>query len=286
MNRNKQIFKETLFILGVFLLGLTYNLFFLPNNLVIGGTTGLSIIFKNKINPQIFIYIFTLLLLSLSYFVLGKESSKKTLFGSLLYPLCVTLSGPLAKLLLTYLTFNNMFATAITAAVFYGVSNGIIFRTGYDTGGFDVVAKIITKYLKIPQGKSLFYANILVIVAGSFAFGIRTAQNAAIVLYIGSIITNKIVIGVSESKVFFIYTDKVDKVTKIIVDKLKCGYTLLPTIGGYSHKKSELIMCVLPTRDYMLLKELVLNVDDDAFIVVNDCYDVNGGFQKNNILPF
>lgn len=283
MLKAKKIIKELTFVLGVFLLGLTYNMFFLPNNFVIGGTTGLSIVFKKYINPQLFIYIFTFLLFILSYFVLGKEASKKTLYGSILYPLCVTLSSPLAKLLNVYLAFDNMFAVTITAAVFYGVGNGIVFRTGYNTGGFDVIAAIITKYIKIPQGQSMFWANISVIIAGSFAFGIKTAQYAILILYIGSIIANKIVIGISESKVFFIYTDKVDKVTKIIFNELQCGYTLLPTVGGYSHKKSELIMCALPTRDYMLLKELVLKEDKDAFIVVNDCYDVNGGFQKDNI---
>lgn len=283
MSNRKQILKECSFILGVFLLALNYNLFFLPNNLVIGGTTGLSIIFKSYINPQIFIYITSFILLIISFIFLGKDVTKNTILGSLLYPIFVSLSEPLAYLILPSLTFDEFLVTVILASLLYGVSNGIIFRTGYTTGGFDVIANIITKYLKIPQGKALFYANFIVIGVGGFTFGFSGVIYALIVLYFGSTLTNKMVIGISESKIFFIYTRKTKEVKDMIIKKMQTGYTVLPTVGGYSHNKSEMVMCVLPTKDYYLLKEEVLNIDPNAFIVVNDCYDVNGGVKKESL---
>ncbi len=284
MNK-REIFKEFTFVIGVFMLALTYNLFFLPNNLVIGGTTGLSILLKKYIEPTIFIYCSTFILLIISFIFLGKEKTKNTIIGSIMYPIFVSLSRPLAYLLLPYFTFDEFLVTVIIASLFYGFSNGVIFRTGYTTGGFDVIAGLITKYLKIPQGKALFYANFIVIALGGFAFGFSRVVYALTILYIGSTLTNKLVIGVSESKIFFIYTRETKKVKSIILDQIKTGYTVLPTVGGYSHTKSEMIMCVLPTKDYFLLKELVLDVDPHAFIVVNDCYDVNGGVKKKS-LPF
>lgn len=283
MSNKKEILKECSFVLGVFILALNYNLFFLPNNLVIGGTTGLSIILKNYINPTIFIYIASFILLIISFIFLGKEVTKNTILGSILYPIFVSLSEPLAKILLPYLMFDEFLVTVIIASLFYGFSNGVIFKTGYTTGGFDVVANIITKYLKVPQGKALFYANFIVIAIGGFTFGFSGVVYALIVLYVGSTITNKMVIGVSESKIFFIYTRKTKEVKDIIIKKMKTGYTVLPTVGGYSHSKSEMLMCVLPTKDYYLLKEEVLNADPNAFIVVNDCYDVNGGVKKESL---
>ncbi len=283
MSNKKEILKECSFILGVFLLALNYNLFFLPNNLVIGGTTGLSIIFKSYVNPKMFIYITSFILLIISFIFLGKDVTKNTILGSLLYPLFVSLSEPLAYLILPSLTFDEFLVTVILASLLYGVSNGIIFRTGYTTGGFDVIANIITKYLKIPQGKALFYANFIVIGVGGFTFGFSGVIYALIVLYFGSMLTNKMVIGISESKIFFIYTRKTEEVKDMIIKKMQTGYTVLPTVGGYSHSKSEMVMCVLPTKDYYLLKEEVLNIDPNAFIVVNDCYDVNGGVKKESL---
>lgn len=284
MNK-REIFKEFTFVIGVFTLALTYNLFFLPNNLVIGGTTGISILLKKYINPTMFIYGATFILLIISFIFLGKEKTQNTIIGAIMYPIFVSLSKPLANLLLPYFTFDEFIVTVIISSLFYGFSNGVIFRTGYTTGGFDVVAGIITKYLKIPQGKALFYANFIVIAFGGFTFGFSRVVYALTILYIGSTLTNKLVIGVSESKIFFIYTKETKKVKDVILEKLQTGYTVLPTVGGYSHTKSEMIMCVLNTKDYFLLKELVLDIDPHAFIVVNDCYDVNGGVKKKS-LPF
>lgn len=285
MINKRDVIKECTFVFGVFLLALNYNLFFLPNNLVIGGSTGLSILLKNYINPEIFIYIATFGLLIISYLFLGKEITQNTVVGSIMYPVFVSLSKPLALLLLPYFTFDEFIITVILASLFYGLSNGVIFRTGYTTGGFDVIANIITKYLKIPQGKALFYANSIVIALGGITFGFSGVVYALMILYIGSTLTNKLVIGISESKIFFIYTREIEKVKEIIIKNMKTGYTVLPTVGGYSHSKSEMIMCVLPTKDYYLLKEMVLRIDPNAFIVVNDCYDVNGGVKKS-ALPF
>lgn len=284
MNK-REILKEFTFVIGVFILALSYNLFFLPNNLVIGGTTGLSILLKNKINPTLFIYAATFILLIISFIFLGKEQTQNTIIGSIMYPIFVTLSRPLANLLLPCIMFDEFIVTVIIASLFYGFSNGIIFRTGYTTGGFDVIAGIITKYLKVPAGKALFYANCIVIALGGFVFGFSHVVYALIILYIGSTLTNKLVIGVSESKIFFIYTKEIKEIKKVIIEKMKTGYTVLPTVGGYTKEKGEMIMCVLPTKDYFLLKELVLDVDPNAFIVVNDCYDVNGGVKKQS-LPF
>lgn len=285
MINKRDIIKECTFVFGVFLLALNYNLFFLPNNLVIGGSTGLSILLKNYINPEIFIYVATFILLIISYLFLGKEMTQNTVVGSIMYPVFVSLSKPLAMLLLPYFTFDEFIVTVILASLFYGLSNGVIFRTGYTTGGFDVIANIITKYLKIPQGQALFYANSIVIALGGIVFGFSGVVYALMILYIGSTLTNKLVIGISESKIFFIYTREIEKTKEVIINTMKTGYTVLPTVGGYSHSKSEMIMCVLPTKDYYLLKEMVLGIDPNAFIVVNDCYDVNGGVKKS-ALPF
>ena len=104
-------------------------------------------------------------------------------------------------------------------------------------------------------------------------------------LLLNSSLVDRILIGISNSKLFFIYTEKTKKVKKFIIQDLKSGVTLIDTEGGYRSKKGKLIMCVVPTRDYYYFKESVLAIDHQAFFVINDCYEVQGGVNRSN-LPF
>ena len=279
------IYKMTGLVLGALLLAMNYNLFLLPNNLVIGGTSGLSIIFQDWIDPRLFIYIATLFLLLIGFLCLGKEYTKKTIIGSLLFLLFVSLSRELCADLAEHINIDEFIVTIILIGIIYGISNGIIYKTGYSTGGTDVIVQLITKYLKVPEGKSNTYTNGVIILLGGISFGIAKVIYAFFVLYISSYLIDKIIIGISDSKVFYIYTNEGSKIKDVILETFKTGYTILPTLGGYSHEKGELIMCVVNSRNYYQFKELVLKIDPDAFMMINDCYDVNGGVKKQN-LPF
>ena len=141
------------------------------------------------------------------------------------------------------------------------------------------------KYLHITEGKGFLIFNLVIIFLGAFIFGIDAAVYATIILVIGSILVDKISSGISDSKKFMIYTRKSDKVKKIITNEFNTGYTIFPTIGGYSHVKGSMIMCVIRNRDVGLFKEKILSIDEEAFFVISDCYDVQGGIKKSNI-PF
>ena len=284
-NVKKEIFRLTGLIIGAFILAINYNLFLLPNNLVIGGTSGLSIIFKNVINPTVFINVATILLLLIGYVFLGKDYTKKTIIGSLLFLLFVTATGPMCNNLMEKIKIEEFIVTVILVGILYGVSNGLIFKTGYTTGGTDVIVQLLTKYFKIPEGKSTTYTNATIILLGGISFGITKVIYAFFVLYISSYLIDKIIIGISDSKVFYVYTTEGSKIKDIILETFKTGYTILPTLGGYSHEKGELIMCVVNSRNYYQFKELILQIDSNAFIMINDCYDVSGGVKKKN-LPF
>ena len=84
---------------------------------------------------------------------------------------------------------------------------------------------------------------------------------------------------------FFIYSKKYKLIEKYIMDDLHTGCTLFNTEGGYKKEKREMLMVVVPTRDYGTVKEEVLKIDSDAFFVVSDCYEVDGGKKRKN-LPF
>ncbi len=273
-------------ILGVLLLALTYNIFFLPYDLVTGGTSGIGIIVNHlfDIEPALFIFIVETFLLILSYLLLGPKQTGMTIIGSLLFPLFISLTKMPCEVISKFLEFDGYMIVSLVSGVLFGVGNGIIYKMGYSTGGADVVMQILNKYLKISTGTASFITNIVVIVPGAFVFGINKAIYGIIIIIIISILVDKIMLGISNSKMFYIRTKKAEEVQEFIKE-MNTGYTLIKADGGYSKKKYDMIMCVLPTKDYYMFKNVIQKIDSDAFFIITDCYEVYGG-QRKEKLPF
>lgn len=274
-------------IFGIALLALNYNLFLVPNNLVIGGTSGIAIILKKVfgLSPTIFIYLSSTVLILCSFLFLGKKETKRNIIGSILYPIFISITLPLAQVLLNYIQFDSMILVVLIAGILCGIANGIIYKTGFTTGGSDILMKIVNKYKKIPEGKAIFTINIIIMIFSIFIFGVNTFIYSLIILFLNSELIDRILIGISDSKLFFIYTKKNEEIQNFIINELKTGVTLLNAKGGYSKEENQVLMCVVSTRDYYYFKEMVLAIDDKAFFVINDCYEVSGGVKnKKNLI--
>ena len=284
----KDFFKRfVVIIFGVFLLALTYNLFLYPYNLVIGGTSGLSILVEPLFgwDVQIFLYVCSALLVVISFVFLGVKRTSISLVGSVLYPVFISLTEPLAHFLSDYVSMNNMVLVVLAAGFMYGLGNGLVYKMGFDTGGSDVVIRILNKYLHLPEGKCALIIQSIIVLSGVFVFGFNQMVYAIFVLFIYSSLMDKIILGISNSKMFFIHTKELAKVEDFVLHELHTGATVLDMEGGYSKKKSSILMCVVPNRDYYLFKEAILEIDPDAFFVINDCYEVHGGVKAKRF-PF
>lgn len=279
--------RITTFLIGTYIIALSYNTFLKPNSLVIGGTTGLSIIFEKLFgwNTTMFILVSGLCLLVVSYIFLGAKKTRRNVLGTLIFPIMVYLSAPLSEMLIPYINIEDFIVVVMIAGITYGVGFGIVYKAGFSTGGFDIIMQILNKYFKMPEGKASFVSNILVVLCGLPLTGISHTVYSAIVLYMEQLVTNKITIGISDSKLFYIYSKKIDKIRDALVREGTTGFTIIPTLGGYSHYKGEMLMCVVDTKDYYEFREVVLNIDKNAFFVIDDCYEVNGGTKRQH-LPF
>ncbi len=283
----KIIFQGIFFVLGVFLLALNYNLFLLPNNFAFAGMSGFAII-VHKItgfNPTAFIYIANFTLLIISFIFLGWEKTKKTIVGTILYPMMITFTLPIAKLLSKSFTFEEMIITVILTALLYGISNGLIYKSGYTTGGNDVLMQLMNKYFKISESKGLLLVNGIVILGCTLAFSIELGIYSLLIMAISTIFLEKVLYGVSDSKLFYVFTRKPRALKKAILEEFESGFTILPTKGGYSHTRGSLLMVVISNRDYYKFKTKILEIDPSAFFIIDDCYEVNGGVKRSN-LPF
>lgn len=262
-------------IFGLFLYALSYTLFLKTNNIVVGDVDGIAIIFKDYINPELLITILCVFLLLISFPLLGKKISMYSIIGTFSFPIFITITSNIAELI--KIDSSDLLLIAIFAGVLRGIGYGLTFKMGFTTGGTDILNQIFAKYFHTSIGTAMMIIDGSIIVAGGFIYGWNTMLYALIILYIISIITDRIMLGISKSKAFYIITDEEDKVKEYIMDTLGHGVTVFPVKGGFSEERQRMLMCVIPTREYYKLKEGISDIDKKAFFVITDAYEVKGG---------
>lgn len=262
------------FIFGVFVVAIAFNLFILPSDIVYG-VSGIGVILnKYGINPSLTILVGEVLLLLLSFVVLGVNKTKNSIIGSILYPVFVELTTYLTK----YVNVGDVepILLALFGAVISGFGFGLIFKSGYTTGGTDILNQIVSKYGRMSLGNAMLFTDGLIILCGIFTFGVSKIMYSIINLYIVSMMTDKVMIGISSSKSFFIITSHESEIKKYIMDELGHGVTLLEGNGAFTGNRQKVLMCVIPTREYFVAKEGIHEIDPNAFFVVADAYEVYG----------
>ena len=282
------IIKNTLlFFMGVLLLALTYNIFVVPNNFVTGGVGGLSIIYKNifNSNPIIFIYAMDIILLIISYIFLGKDKTYHSLIGSILYPVLITLTLPITKVIIPLIQIDNIIIIIILTGCLLGLGYSLVYKAGFNTGGGDVIMNLMVKYLKMPEGRATLIMDIVIVLLGGITLGLENVIYSIMIIVIITTIVDKIIIGISDSKMFFIHSSKLPDIRKYVLNNLSTGATIFQTKGGLQKKDREMLMVVVPTRDYYRFKEEILKIDEKVFYIVSDCYEATGGVKRKN-LPF
>lgn len=280
----EKILKYINLILGCLIVTITFNVMFKPQNIVYGGVAGISIIVENLwgINASLFLVVSYVILLILSFILLGWKDTKGSLLGSILFPILIYLTSDLAKII----GFNatNKLLLSIVGGTLTGVGLGLTFKSGFTSGGSDVVVSIMAKFLHIPIGKSMLIFNSIVIAASTLL--LRTPTGAidwsnliysVITLYVITLVTDKVILGVSKSKSFHVITEHDDEIKGYIMGVLNHGVTILEAKGGYTGDKQKVIMCIVPTREYYKIKQDILKIDPRACVLVTDAYEFTGG---------
>lgn len=269
--------RYLLLIIAVGIYAVAYNLFFFKNNIVYGGASGISIITQDLIDPSIMILILNVFFLTLSFFLLGKKQTLDSVVGSLLFPIFVKLTANIGN----YIVIDNsdLLLITIIGGVCVGFAAGIVFKSGFTTGGTDILNQIVSKYLKVSIGTAMFMTDGIIVLVGGFFFGWTRVLYAMIVLYIINIMVDKVVLGISGNKAVYITTDEDDRVCDYLLNELKLGITLIETRGGYTNKKDQIIMCVVPTGEYFKVSEGIEQIDPKAVVLVTDAYQTSGTYS-------
>ena len=281
LNEKDRFKRYTFLVVGCFLLAFAFNVFFSPYNIVTGGISGIAILLENifGISESLFIAISYLLLLLLSCLLLGKDTTKYSIIGSILYPLFVYLTKDLGTII--QFDVENMLLVSIFGALISGIGSGLTFKYGFSTGGSDIIFQIISKYFKISIGNSMKIFNILIILGSGFfidnaLYAWENVMYAIIAVYIITVLTDKVLLGISNSKSFYVITDHETSIKNFLINELGKGVTVLEGRGGFTGDRKKVLMCVIPTKEYFLAREGILEIDKQAILLISDVYQSEG----------
>lgn len=277
MVKKKNIGKRYLMlILGCLIVAFSFNLFFLRYDIVCFGVSGISIVFNEfGVNPSLFILISNIVLMIIAFFVLGYENMKNQLVGALSYPIFVSLTEMITR----HIDLGNteMVVIAILGGVFAGIGYGLIYKSNFSTGGTDVIIGIICKYFKISMGNASLIVNGIIVLIGKIVFSWDIVLYAILVSYLISVFTDKVLLGISKCKAFYIVTDKKNDelIRKFLLSIDGVGTTVIDAEGGYSNNEETLLLAVVPSRSYFVVQDGLKEIDKNMFFLVCDSYEVS-----------
>ena len=269
LKKQKRFSRFFLLLTSLLLNAVIYNIFLLPMNLVTGGANGVATFFHITL-PMLISSACVLL----SFMYLGFERTAGTIAASIIYPFFVQITSSL----------NNIFSfqqkelllIVIFAGFLSGIANGLMYKTRYSNGGFPVISQILYEYFKIPIAKSSLIINLLIVIIGSAFFGNTNTMYAIIFLYINSLVLDKVLLGISSNKAFYIITSEATAIRQYLTKTLKHSATSFDVKGGFLDDKKEVILTIIPTKEYFRVTEGIKLIDNNAFFVVTDAYEVQG----------
>jgi uncharacterized membrane-anchored protein YitT (DUF2179 family) len=263
---------------GAIIMALSLNMFLEPNTIAPGGVTGLAIVIKKLFNIPIDI---TNLGINIPLFIggiliLGKAFGAKTLYATF------ALSFFIRILPQSNLTTDLLLA-AVFGGVLMGIGLGLVFKFGGTTGGTDLAGAILNKFFPAFSTATLMMIIDLCVVAiaGIVDKKLETSLYSVIALYILVKVIDLILEGLGYAKAFLIVSNKPDEIGNVVLKELNRGVTVLKGRGMYTGKDRDVLLCVVNRSQITKLKEIVHEIDVNAFVMITDIHEVLGeGFKE------
>ena len=282
--------------IGVLLSSIAFVYVMTPNKAVYGGVQGISIIvsglFPNFDRVSYVLLALNIFFLILALIFVSKEFFLKTIYCSIAgfvyaWLLEFGLTSEVIKTSLEIFNSNGLLVVFFSA-VLMGAGLGLALKAGASTGGVDILQAICYKYLKMPYGKSLIFIDGTIVLIGSLLLHTGTAfiENilyALVMILVSGFVMDSIVFSGFNVRSMYIITKNPDEVKKYVLEKLSRGVTEINAVGGYTGETRRMLVCVLSSREYYVLKDIIQNIDPTAFIYATRASEVHGeGFSYDS----
>lgn len=284
--KNSSIREYLIIIIGCIMMAIAIESFFNAYSLVTGGVTGLAIVIRDlsdRVGYPMPIWL-TNILLNVPLFLLGLRTKGKDFLTRTLF---ATITLSVALYFAKYIPpieagEQDLILIAIFGGVISGLGLGLVFRCFATTGGTDLAASILHNYYRhVSVSRILFVMDSLVILVGLFVFGPTKAMYAIVAVFVSSKAIDMILEGMSFAKAAFIISNRSDEIAAALMSELSRGVTGLSGRGMYTRHDKNVLLCVVSVKEVVKVKELVRELDPNAFVIVADVREVLGeGFQS------
>ena len=269
-------------IIGAFIAGYGLEAVLIPNAVIDGGITGLSIMGSDLFDWPLGVLLF---ILNIPFVYLGyKQIGKTFAILSTIGIAALSVSTVLMHHLDAILSSEDPLLVVLSGGILLGVGIGIVLRNGGALDGSEVLAVLISRNVPFSVGDIILVINIFIFGGAAFIYGLESALYSALTYYIAKTVIDIIQTGLEKSKQVKVITQQSEAIGEAIQARLGRGITYTPGRGGFSNETSDIINCVINRMEENKLLDIIMEFDPQAFVVISDVSEVRGGnFKKRNI---
>lgn len=269
--------KWLIILLGIFIMSISLTQFLEPYAIIIGGATGIGIIFKQLFNIPLSL---TNILVNIPLFIFaikikGFAFVRDTLIATILLSFMLEITAFIPEIK------TDIILASIFGGLLNGAGVGLVLKGNTTTGGSDLFAVILHHFRPhIPTARLMLILDIIIVVTGIFALGITPALYAIVAIYIMGKTINIVLEGLDFAKAVFITSSNCTTIGLTLTAQLSRGATYIDCKGMYTKENKGMLLIVVATREINKLKEIVADIDENAFVIVNDVREIQGNFRK------
>jgi len=269
----KRNIKEYLIItFGALLSAAAIYFFMLPSHVAIGSGSALAMVLSNFIPLPISVIslIINVVLLIIGFILIGPEFGAKTVYVAILIPFTI---GIFERILPDFQSLTqDPIIDVLCYLLIVGMGMAILFSHNASSGGLDIVAKIMNKYLKMEIGNAMAISGVAVALSSAFCYDTKTVVLSVLGTYFGGMIVDKFIFGLNIKRRVCIISSKLDEIVNFILHELHSGATLYEGIGAYDNTAKREVIAIVDKQEYRRLMDFIVETDPKAFVTV---YSVN-----------
>lgn len=273
---NKRNLNEFFIItIGVWIVATAVHFFMLPLNITVGSGTALAMVLSNFVPLPVsaLALILNIVLLIIGFLLIGPEFGAKTVYCAVLMPV---LLGVYEQVFPNQQSItDDPFLDVLCYIFVVGIGLAILFRHNASSGGLDIVAKLMNKYLRMELGKAMSLSGILVALSSALVYDKKTVVISMLGTYLGGMVVDHFIFGMDLKRRVCIISPKLDEIVDFLLHDLHSGATLNNIIGAYDRNPKQEVITIVDKQEYKALMDYVKKVDPKAFITVYSVSEIS-----------
>lgn len=264
----------TIITIGLTIVAAAAFFFMLPSHVSVGSIAALAMVLSNFLPLPVsaLTLIMNVVLLIIGFILIGKEFGAKTIYCSILLPIILGIFERLFPNLQSIT--QDPLLDVICYILLAGVGLSILFSRNASSGGLDIVAKIMNKYLRVDMGKAMSYSGMAVALSSALCYDSKTVVLSLLGTYFGGILVDNFIFGINIKRRVCVISTELDNIVDFVLHTLHSGATLNEIIGAYDKTPKMEMVTIVNKNEYRQLMDYIRQVDPDAFVTVYSVSDL------------